>query len=179
MSGQLSTIAHNKIMEFFYNNPTTKLHLRELARQVGLSPTGASKILNKLVKENLILREEISAATFYKPNSENDLFFVFKRASNLLKLRSSVLLSSLIEKYSRPDCIVVFGSYASGMDTEQSDIDIAIITKKHIKLNLAQFEKEFNRKINVLEIDLSKSSKEFKNNLANGSVLFGYLEVIK
>ena len=69
----------------------------------------------------------------------------------------------------------MFGSYAKGEDTEQSDIDIAIITKDNARLELKPYESKLSRKINIIEIDLASSKKEFLNTIANGIVIDGYL----
>jgi hypothetical protein len=45
--------------------------------------------------------------------------------------------------------------------------------------DLAVYEKYFNRKINIHNLpSLEKSEKVFKNAVANGIVLHGYLKVI-
>ncbi|HKZ42808.1 MAG TPA: nucleotidyltransferase domain-containing protein, partial [Candidatus Hodarchaeales archaeon] len=71
-----------------------------------------------------------------------------------------------------------FGSYTQGNDTEKSDIDLAIVTSLEKTPDLSKFEKVLMRKINILELDISKAKKEFLNNLANGIVLHGYLTLI-
>ena len=42
---------------------------------------------------------------------------------------------------------------------------------------LSKFEKYLGRKIHLLEVDINNVSKEFKNNLANGFILEGYLDL--
>lgn len=176
----MSTYEHSKIMKFFYDYPSQKIHLRELARKTGLSPTGASKILRQLVKDGLVVKEKTKLAVFYKPNHDNKKFYIHKKASNLLKLRTSELLSDLIHFYRQPETIVVFGSYSDGTDIEKSDIDILVITKITKKFDASKYEKYFKRGINIIAMpSLKKASKEFINNVINGSVLYGYLQVDK
>lgn len=176
----MSTYEHSKIIEFFFDYPSQKIHLRELARKTGLSPTGASKILRQLVKDGLIIKEKTKLAVFYRPNYDNKKFYIHKKANNLLKLRTSEFLSDLIRFYRQPETIVVFGSYADGTDTEKSDIDILVITKITKKFDASKYEKYFKRSINIITIpSLKKASKEFINNIVNGSVLYGYLQVNK
>jgi len=73
------------------------------------------------------------------------------------------------------EAIVVFGSYADGTDNSKSDIDVAIITKKEDVPNIIKFEKKLKRRINLISI--SKVTQKFKNALANGIVLNGYLKI--
>src|SRR3990170_1380829 len=61
--------------------------------------------------------------------------------------------------------------------------DILIISnnknKGNLKHSLNTFEKELNRKINIHFLSsLDKSPKEFKNTVANGIVLHGYLKIV-
>ncbi len=74
---------------------------------------------------------------------------------------------------------MVFGSYSKGEDTSKSDIDIAVVTKKQAKLDLNRFEKHLRKKISIYEIQISGSSKEFLNNLANGTVVYGFLRILQ
>ena len=74
---------------------------------------------------------------------------------------------------------MVFGSYSKGEDISKSDIDVAVVTKKGAKLDLKDFEKYLRRKISIYEIQINDSSKEFLNNLANGTVVYGFLRILQ
>ncbi|MBI2135546.1 nucleotidyltransferase domain-containing protein [Candidatus Woesearchaeota archaeon] len=102
-----------------------------------------------------------------------------KRLYNTYSLYESRLIEELKHFYEQPEAIILFGSYEKGTDNEKSDIDIAVITNKQKLPELTRFEKKLKRKIDILTIDLKSASKEFKNSLANGIVLEGYLELIK
>jgi predicted nucleotidyltransferase len=73
----------------------------------------------------------------------------------------------------------VFGSYSRGEDNSGSDIDIAVVTKKEMDLDLKQFEEYLRRKVSIYEIQVDSSEKEFLNNLANGTVVYGFLRVLQ
>ena len=83
----------------------------------------------------------------------------------------------LIDVYGHPEAVVLFGSYAQGEDTENSDIDLAIITKRKMNLNMQSFQKKLGRKIKIQELEKAKITREFLTTLANGIVLAGYLEL--
>jgi predicted nucleotidyltransferase len=104
---------------------------------------------------------------------------LLKKCYNFLSFYESGLLDFLKDKYEEPEAIVVFGSYSDGEDTSESDIDVAIVTKKSVELDLKLFESLLKRKINVLEIQIGESGKEFLNNLANGTVVSGFLRVLQ
>ena len=165
----------NAILEFFLKNPTSKQHLREIARQTDFSPAGTLKSLKKLQKEGIITQTKNRAVTIYKANTTSPKWLPLKRIYNLQSLYYCGLIQSLKESYNEPEAIVLFGSYAKGEDTEQSDIDIAIITKENASIGLKTFESRLSRKINIVEVDTALSKNEFLNTLINGIVLEGYL----
>ncbi|MGD0995593.1 MAG: nucleotidyltransferase domain-containing protein [Candidatus Bathyarchaeia archaeon] len=165
-------------MKLFFDNPDGKFHIREIARQTNLSAPGVLKILKKLKKETLLVSEKENVVENVKA-SRNEKFFLLKKCYNFLSFYESGLLDFLKDKYEEPEAIVVFGSYSDGEDTSESDIDVAIVTKKSVELDLKLFESLLKRKINVLEIQIGESGKEFLNNLANGTVVSGFLRVLQ
>ena len=165
-----------KVLKLFLENQNSYFHLRGIARITGISPGGMFKILKKLENEKLVVREKTNISDNFIANTENKEYIAIKRAFNIYSIISSGLIDFLAEVYS-PKAIVLFGSYAKGEDTEKSDIDIAIITDKEKRLDISKYEENLKRRINPLEIDIKKIKKEMKNNLVNGIVLYGYLEM--
>lgn len=165
-------------MEFFFRHPERKFHLRELERLTGLSMPGVRKIADRLVKEGLLeSKREKVVKNYYAKRDEK--FVQIKRAYNLYSIFSSGVLDFLKSKYKEPEAIVLFGSYGKGEDISKSDIDIAVITPKHEKLDFSGFEDKLARKIKIYEIKLEKAEKEFLNTLSNGIILHGYLKVVQ
>jgi predicted nucleotidyltransferase len=169
---------NTKVMEVFFKNPDKSFHIRELARITGLSSTGVIKIVKRLKLESLLVSKKEKMVEEVKP-SFNDKFYLIKRAYNIHYLYDSGLIKYLKDFYEEPKAIVLFGSYSKGLDTSQSDVDICIITGKNDLPNLINFEKKLNRKINIINTTIINMEKEFKNSLANGVVLEGYIELIK
>ncbi len=167
------------ILRLFFEGPNVRLHLREVARRAGLSATGAMKILGALEKEGLLEKERTAFMVVYRGNYDNERFMALKRSLNLYSLYSCDLVSSLVEFYRIPECIILFGSYGKGEDTKESDIDIAVITGLKDYPELEIYEDCLKRKISLHLIENTKNEKkEFINSLANGIVLYGYLEVV-
>lgn len=77
--------------------------------------------------------------------------------------------------------IIVFGSYARGEDTEDSDIDLYVETSSKKKPNLKKYEDRLKREIQLFVYkDIHKiKNKELANNIINGIALNGYVEVFK
>lgn len=167
-----------RVMELFLKHPEQKFHLRELERLTKLSLPGIKKIVKKIEKENLLtVKKEKLVTNVYA--TRNEKFIALKRAYNLNSIFTSGLLTFLKDHYEEPEAIVLFGSYSKGEDISASDIDIAVISKKHNTPDVSLFEKRLGRKIKIYEINIEKAEPEFLNTLANGIVLYGYLRLIQ
>jgi len=168
-----------RILRLFFEGSNERLHLREVARRVGLSATGAMKILWSLETEGMVKKKQTVVTTEYNGNYDNEKFMALKKSLNFYSLHSSELVSKIVDFYRIPECIVIFGSYAKGENTRESDIDIAVMTgmKEYPQLDI--YESDLKRKISLHLINnIQNEEKEFINTLANGIVLYGYLEVL-
>jgi|SRR3989344_1887171 len=170
-----------QVVENIFNYPNKTFHIRELARITNLSTTAVKSAIKKLNHYKIITIEETQITTNIKADLESDSYYFYKKILNLYKLERYGLIWNL-KQASKPEAIVLFGSFAKGEDAENSDIDILIITnEKNIGLGklIENFEKEFNRKISLHILqNIEKSSTEFKNAIANGIVLYGYIKVV-
>ena len=167
-----------KVMELLFKFPFRIFHIRELSRLTGLSSTGIIKIVKRLKKEKLLITSKTKHVEEIRPDF-NGKFLLIKRLYNIYSLYDSGLIDLIKKYYEMPQAIILFGSYSDGKDTEKSDIDIAVITYKKTLPDLKKFENKLSRKISVYIINLDKAEKEFKNSLANGIVLEGFMEMIK
>lgn len=168
-----------KLLAFFLRYPTREIHLRALSREIGLSTTMIAKAAKRLAKEGIltIVRNKERKEVLMKANRDCSSYRALKQSFNISFIHQSGLVEYLAKLYHHPDCIVLFGSYAKGEDTENSDIDIAVLTDRKAALSLEKFEALLHRKIAIKEFNKRKIEKEFWNTLANGIVVSGYLEV--
>ncbi len=167
-----------KVVRIIFNYPNKSFHIRRLAKEAGVSTTTVSNVIDQLLKYKIVKIEKTEITTNIQADLESQTYFSYKRIFNLFRLEKTGFIRKLIKDY-MPESIVLFGSFAKGEDIEESDIDILIIIKKDISHDTDQLEKEFNRKVNLHILpNLDKSSLEFKNTIANGIVLHGYIKVV-
>ena len=170
-------IYNSEVLELFFNEPESRFHIREIARQTTLHPNTVLRDVQILAKKGLILTRKTKAVLEVTANRDNPLFITLKRLRNFRQLMLSGLVEYLNEQYGTPEAIILFGSYNRGEDLTKSDIDIAIVTKREVHPNLSKFEKLLKRKIQLFEIDLKTVGKDLLTNLTNGVVLRGYLAI--
>ena len=171
-----------KVIELIFNNPNAEFHLRGISYSTNLSTTAVVKVIDKLQKQKIITVEKTPITNKIKTNQESESYLFYKKIFNLYRLEKYGVIKIIKEAY-RAKTIVLFGSFSKGEDVEGSDIDILILTNQKEKSDLRKFlnliEKKLNRKINMVMLkSLEKSSSEFKNSVANGTILHGYLKVI-
>lgn len=165
----------------FFKEPTQEHYLKEISRKAKVAHTVVKKHLDKFIREGIIKKtiQKKGSRNFpvYKANINGGMYRKEKRHYNLHNIGFYGLKVYLNNKL-MPKTIVLFGSYARGEDTEESDIDIFVECKKQ-DIKLDQYEKyhELNRKIQLhFKKDFKEFSREMKNNIINGIVLRGYLE---
>ncbi|MBU0666428.1 MAG: nucleotidyltransferase domain-containing protein [Nanoarchaeota archaeon] len=168
------------VASVFFLEPTTNHYLMEISRKTKLAHTSVKKHLEALKKKDIIKEFiEVKGARkypFFKANIDSVEYKSKKELHNLFMVQESGLIEFLKTNY-MPKSIVLFGSYARAEDIEDSDIDIFIESKRE-ELNLKKFESLLGRKIQLhFRENFKDYSKELKNNILNGIILQGYLEV--
>ncbi|MBI4738087.1 nucleotidyltransferase domain-containing protein [Candidatus Woesearchaeota archaeon] len=165
-----------KILELFIEFPTKDFSVRGIARQLKLSHATVLKYIADLEKLSFIKKKESTLYPTYFANTESQKYKFYKRNWLVFKIIESRIID-YIQKEVLPSSIVLFGSGAKATFTEKSDIDI-FVEANETKLDLVKYEKKLNRKINLLfEQNINTLSKELRNNIINGVVLYGYIKI--
>lgn len=169
-----------RVLKVFFDNPLPEggFQLREISRKVKIAPVSVKNYLKELEKEGLIKKSEHRTRKFpvYFANRDSEDFKFYKKIDIIYDIKNSGLLRFIQDKF-MPDVIVLFGSAAKGEDIEGSDVDLFLQCREK-KLDLNKFEKAINRKINLFfNENFNSLSKELRNNIINGIILYGYLKV--
>jgi len=166
----------------FFENPNKKFSIRELSRILKINHTTVRQHLNKFVKEGFLSVKKEGLYSFYQ------LVLSKKTANlklyhNLDKIRQSGLVEDLEKIYDLP-VIILFGSYASALDDITSDIDICLISNAEKEFDAEKYQKRLNRKISMHKFNkkswekAKKANPNLINNICNGIMLSGQLEVV-
>lgn len=168
------------ILKIFFESPSKEFNVREIARIVKIAPATASKQLKNFYLQEILKEKKERNLNLYKANFDSDYYIDLKRFYNIRKIKDSGLIKELNEFYLKPT-IILFGSAFYGLDTENSDIDLVIISEKKKEFNnIKKFEKKLNRRIQIFAV---KDIKELKNehlinNVLNGMIIQGAIKWI-
>ncbi len=166
-----------KILKFLMHSGKP-CYEREIARGANISYGSANHVLNQFYKKGFVQRKSEGRMYFYSLNISNPFIKEFKILNNLL------LLESLIEKL-KLYChkVILYGSWSSGDDTAESDIDLFIITSDEDKARsiidkYSYSNKVANRKIQAVintPTDLlhrEQRDKVFMDQVEQGKILW-------
>lgn len=169
MYHMIQKCSYTRILEIFFQEPTTLHFIREIGKRIKLAPTSVRNNIKDMLKTGLILNKKARPFDGFVANRDNDLFLFYKRVYNLYSLYE---LKQYIARRLYPKNIILFGSYSRGEDIESSDIDILIISNTKKELDVSGFEKKLKRKINIMTVsDLSKLDKAMQEKIKEGAVL--------
>ena len=170
------TKLENEILEFLFRNPTKNFNAKELAINLKVSQTAIAKSVRRLAKTGL-LNVEKNILLSIKLNREEKEIFTLKKLFNLKEMYSSGLVKVLAEELPGV-AVVLFGSYSYGEDTEESDIDLAIIGYKEREIDMKRFEDKLKRRIQLHFFKKTDEiHKNLRENIFNGVVLEGAIKI--
>jgi len=149
-----------------------EIHVRALAKKLGINHMAVSRTLKLLIDEN---------AVDYKEKGRNKVYLIKKvlEAKNLLIMAEMYQLNRWIEKYPRLRKIVdavqknnniklsiLFGSYAKGIPKDNSDIDVYIEGKdRKLKEELSLVDSNLSIKIGDFDLDNLLVKEIIKNHV--------------
>jgi len=145
-----------KVLDYIVENPYKKLYLREISKNLSISPSSVKKALDILRKNEIIIEENLGNLRIVSGNYEQSLFRYIKIAMNMDKIRA------LIEKMLPASSIVLYGSYAKGENDEKSDIDVFIISNSKKPL----IDEWVGKRLQIVKMTPAEWDKTKKSNHA-------------
>ncbi len=172
-----------RVIEVLFRYPELEFSLSDLAKEAGVAKPHIGKILAEIELLGFISITKLTKIWRIKANRQNEKFIRSKIVYNLNFMYQSGLVEFLNEYFKYPKAVVLFGSFRKGEDFSTSDIDIAIEmdereTYKTLRLEtLLDFEQAIGRKIQMHLFNRKDVDIHIFNNIANGIVLSGFLDV--
>ncbi len=175
--------ARQKVLGVLFNYPEKEFSLSDLAKEAGVAKAHIGKILDEFYSLDLITITKLSKIWRIKPNQQSPEYIKSKIVYNLGFIYHTNVVEFLNEEFNNPKAIILFGSFRKGDDVSTSDIDIAIESDDangyqiFMHKKLVEFENQIGRKIQIHLFNRKDIDLNIFNNIANGIVLSGFLEV--
>ncbi len=148
-----------KILSHFLENPNTSFHIKQLARELGVSPASVGDAVKSFEKDGLLLKEEKGLAHIYSLSTDNSIVAPLKKAYGIAFVLSSKPKEKFLEIDPNIISLAIFGSYADGSFDQKSDMDFLIVTstRKEILTEAAKkLEEELQKEVSISVFKLSE-----------------------
>jgi predicted nucleotidyltransferase len=164
---------HSILMQYFFQHPSSTVGVRELSRALALPVASVQRELQRLTKEQLILRLSSSHYDVYQANISNRNYIFEKKFFIIKQIIVSDLLDILNKKYF-PRLVVLYGSCASGEYAQDSDMDIFVECEQAIRevKTIAGHHVHFYQ-----SQELKKVPKHLRESILSGLVLQGIVRL--
>ena len=142
--------ARQKLFAYYFTNPTTRHHLRDLAERLSVDPSNLSKELSRLEREGLFRSEVSGRQKYFQLNREYPLFDEVR--SIVAKTIGAIpLIAQSFRKIEGVEEAFLYGSFARNQQDAASDIDVLVVGKPsdEVLAEVARkLEQQLGREIN-------------------------------
>jgi predicted nucleotidyltransferase len=115
-----------KILNLFFLNDKEKFYINELADIIKEDPTNVYKKLMELRQEGLLSDEFQGKERYFSLNKQYALLKEYKKII-LREIGFEMILKEELTRLKGIESVYIFGSYANGNFSQESDIDILVI----------------------------------------------------
>jgi len=176
--------AYKRTLNYFFSFPSHAIGLNDLSQAISVSKTSVKDAVLQLEQEKFLIKEEVGKAWRITLNQSHPFLVTRKIPLSLQTVYESGAIDMIRTQYPSAKAIILFGSFRNGKDIEQSDMDIAVEISGNEEPRIEQLgilEKFANYRkkvpINLFIFSRNKVDINIFNNIANGIILDGFLEV--
>jgi len=168
LGAELFGKTRSALLALLFRNTDRSFHYREIIRSLDTGPGAVQKELAHLTAMGLIVRHRVGNQVHYQANVSSSIFPELK---SLLVKTSGVaesLRQALIPLSDRISISFIYGSFAKGTETADSDVDVIIIgsgTFSEANTALSEVQDKLGREINPSVYPV----EEFVSKLSNGN----------
>lgn len=171
-----------KVLTWFFSYPDRDIGLNDLSAAVGISKTTANRVVRQLEAEKFLTVQVMGKIWRIRAVPNHEYVLSRKIPMNLSMVYESGILGKVFENTPNPRAIILFGSYRKGDDTGKSDVDIAVevVDNEPLEIrNIGTIKVGYRDKVPVNIHIFSRNQVDLNvfANIANGIVLWGFLEV--
>ncbi len=122
----LGSTSRAKLLVQFFLHPGNAFHVRELARLLHESPGNLLRDLRRLEATRLLQSERVGNQVRYSLNRKHP-FYVDLQRIIIKTAAADTVLREALQSVQGVELAVVYGSFAKGRATSQSDLDLLIV----------------------------------------------------
>jgi len=153
-----------KILSLFTKGYDCEYYIREVEKLLKVSSRTALVTLAKLEKKGILeskKRGKIKVYAIRKSTLSREFFLLAEQYKRIRFLEKNHVVKEILEKADAflGGMVMVFGSYAKGMQKEDSDLDLFVVGKYDEK-KIKEVGKKYGKAINIKSYPMSIFEKE-------------------
>jgi len=164
----LRSTARQRLLAYYFTNPSVRHHLRDLAKRLGIDPSNLSKELGRLEREGVFRSEVSGRQKYFQLNREYPLFDEV-RGIVAKTIGAVPLIAQSLQRVEGIEEAYLYGSFARNQQDAASDIDILVIGEPQgdtLAEAMQKLERQLGREINTTVV----SRQEFESRRARKDV---------
>jgi predicted nucleotidyltransferase len=162
----LRSKARQRLLAYYFTNPTASVHLRDLAGRLQIDPSNLSKELQDLERDGLFLSEISGRQKYFRLNSDYPLYAEVRSiVEKTIGVRA--LLTEALKSVEHIEEAYLVGSFARNQQDTSSDIDVLLIggpRAEDVAQAIEELERHLGREINYVAF----TRADFESRRANG-----------
>ena len=146
----LRSKARQRLLAYYFTNPSARHHLRDLAQRLSIDPANLSKELRRLQREGLFRSEVSGRQKYFQLNREYPLFDEV-RGIVTKTIGAVSLLAQYLKKVEGIEEAYLYGSFARNQQDAASDVDVLVIGNPQgeaLAQAVQKLERQLGREIN-------------------------------
>jgi len=153
-----------RLLAYYFTNPSAEHHLRELARLLGVQPSNLSRELQTLTRDGVFVSRTSGRQKYFRLNRKHPIYdetrkIIFKTVGLAGQLREALAHTLGVGQ------AYVYGSFARDQQDTASDLDlliIGVVRPERLEEKIGKLERLLRREINYTLM----SPAEFKSRRA-------------
>ena len=164
--------ARQRLLAYYFTNPTARHHLRDLAHRLSIDPSNLSRELRRLERDGLFRAEVSGRQKYFRLNREYPLFNEVRSIVSKT-IGAPPLIAQSVKKIAGVEEAYLYGSFARNQQDAASDIDLLVIGTPRgetMAEAMGKLERQLGREINytVLSRDEFDSRRTRKDAFLEG-----------
>ena len=119
-----------KLLRIFLQYPDRGFYTKEISRLTGIGAGTVNNFLRNIQKDNILIKEIVGNVHLYKLNNELELIKHLKIVHTLLEFKQHDFAGQFLKLDETVSSIILYGSHANGRPRPDSDIDLAVVSRK-------------------------------------------------
>ncbi len=170
---------HLRILSLFSKGFNKEYHIREVGKIANLSPRSAQLMLSNLEGKGILqskTRGKIKAYSLRNAGITKEYLVLVEQYKLLSFLESHSIIREIIAKIRQHinGVGIVFGSYAKGIESKSSDLDIFIVGNGD-KTQIKNISKTYGFEINVKQYPLNIFKSDLREDILIKEVLENHI----